>query len=412
MLLPVALLLVPPTDATPIPTTAHSLSVQTPSVLIDDEANVFRFPQLAVTRPATLSSFGSTGEESWGSGVQGNLESHSLSYIFQRAVPSEVAVDTEYPLFQTAWAGRLADFRAGVAYAWGTLGEKDKAESMLHAPSDDTLRRRSTFQTIDYRQLSAGVGWEGPAVSLDIVVDWQREDLVYDFVVLGSDTENGVVRTELREFHLRAKGGYRLGGAIRARLQLGSGAFLQTFGSYQETSHDFSATSRFERSVGPSIVVDEELFRIRDRDHGQRWSAGALGGGELGRARWTAHAFYVNRRQPWVYDSFSDDWHRARLKLDEGQLGVAFELPFPWRMTLRTGTALGFLVTRTRSERFSSRDEGAVREIARLSVEESLRDNFAWGLSRSFGSVDIAGSVRTTLNLSRLFLALDIHMRL
>lgn len=387
-----SLLLAPGADALAPPPTAYSTAVRTPSILIDDPVNFYRFPHLARGSGGELSSFGAGGNGSAGSGVRLDLGRHGLHYAFVRSEPSRIRYRLSAPTFQVGWASRVGALRVGAAVSWSTEGEKTRDLIARPEPFGTDSFERSTFETADHRGLTLGLGWGDTGASIDVAVTGRKEELTVTTETHRQDFGGSLFQSdELLE--LRAEGDLRWQAVTRVRVPITRKTALRFHAAFEEQGHSIEVSSYLRRVSGSSITAERN--DVYAEPYGQVWSVGARISHETGRAVLAGHVEVEDARPAWAYEGLGSTWDRVRTRSRTLGAGFSFEAPFVWRMRFLSGVRAR--VFTSRREMFEQRWFEDFARFVSWSDDEGMLFDFAWGVQRSFGSLHFTAMLSPTL---------------
>jgi hypothetical protein len=385
------------------PRTALSQSVQAAVEVIDDPGNAFRFPQLAAREFPSLAAYGAT-DSRVDAAVVGQLEGHRLFYR-HRLYPQASLSRTRHssrrdlqPRHQAGWAARFRGARVGLAYAWSTVGERDRWEQPgfgLTAEQVDTQ-----FETVDVREGALGIGW-GEDASVDLVLDVAWDRMKYEYT--RRESYDTAALTYFDSVNLLARLDHRLGGAVRVVLPVGARGGLTLHGSFQDASLAFERT-QLSYTVNLGHTTYRERLREQRGEHGVEWQvAGRVETARGHRPTWGLTGRFTAQRGPWRSAGYPFGFERVWSRVEISEVGISHARPGPFQTELRSG----FSVRRTRSEARGESVSGQESTVQESRESARVSSTFAWGLRRSLGPIDFASSLSTNLDPLSLFALVD-----
>jgi hypothetical protein len=392
------------------PRTALSHSVQAAVEVIADPANAFRFPQLAARESPSVATYAATSTRA-DAAVVARFEGHRLFHRFRHFPDASLSRSAWRPFgresharHQTGWAARFRGARVGLAYAWSTVGGRDRLERPGFGPTAE--RVVTEFETVDVREGSLGFGW-GEDASVDLVLDVVWDRLKYKYTRRESYDTAQVAFFDSTD--LLARLDHRLGGAARVVLPVGARGGLTLHGSFQD------ATLVFERNqLSYTISQGQTTYRGRLQEeraeHGVEWSvAGRVETAQGHLPTWGLTGRFSSQRGPWRSAGFPYLVERVWSRAETSEVGISHARPGPFGTELRSG----FSVRRTRSET-TLEDASVLEELFSPVGTTRERDDrtrvsstFAWGLRRTMGTIDFVSSLSTNLDPLSLFALVD-----
>jgi hypothetical protein len=383
-----AALVLPPVrlaSAGEVATTARSQSLLIPGEFLDAPDILHRFPHLATAVSSRL--FASSPEFETLSG--GTVASSGSAAGFLLGQPfNGISVRTGGYLVQAGGALAWRGLRVGAALRAST----DRVEQSYrqdYADPQQTDRVQMDETTEQQLEGALGFGVGGNERFVDLVWEPYRED----FEALYSDIDyySGGVETLLVSVDALA----RFRHAVAVRGGFGAGDLrIRLAGDFQDRTARADVVER---------APPEATIRPREKRYGHSWTAGVAVSGvfESGTLA-TVHVRYRDVRGPVVQAYYRIE--QQTLRTEEVLLGVSLERPIWYELRLLAGMRSAFTV-RNEGRRAYERD-GTI--YGSSLVDETVSQQFAWGLTRSFERLELTGSMRTDVALSDLFLTLDV----
>ncbi len=404
----------PPGFASPLPETARSSSALTPSVLLEDPANLFLFPQLAPAQSSVLMAFGASGTSAPRAGANASLGGHSLFYLFQRgSLPRiyETHELAERPISRVGWGAQLGEYRLGFSYAWAMSGMKD--DRLRRFETGDVQWEReelSVFQTAHYWNATLGIGWQRGRTSCDLALGLMQEDVESERTELNEFAHLFEARKYTIEANLRAHSGIHPVLALRLALPLGEDTLLRTYGFFWDQGFE-TTVDWYGRAWANDFLYEEERREYHDEDNGREWSGGiSVEGRAKWGIRWMVHGLWEDERSPFLYEPRNitwSVWERQQWQERTGRCGAALRIPFYGWCEILAGAVVRYEWVTETTEQFHS---GSLTESWSNS-DESASYAFAWGVGRDFGLLELTASVARTLTPGDPFALLDIGIR-
>ena len=390
-----------------MPSSAYSRSVQTPSLLLRDPANIYRFPQMGTSLQSALFSLSAGSFSTSGAGVRVELGSfQALHYLTHNGVALDGLSARRVPRYRIGWSRETRTSRVGLAISWLATAEKLLSDRRSIGEYQSSRARTSGFEFTQQVRLSVGLGGGGETFSWDVVVDFTRPFHEMNW----EERETFATLTQLRDDRwerTRTYGGtFRPGGTVRFE-SAGAGRSLIAFGSYRDLTQVLEIRDLRRETIDGAIDVDSTTT-VSEEVYGHEWEAGV---------RWTTgdarrasiHVSYGENRGTWGFrglDSFGPSNYQERERIRTARIGVALDTDLPWRLRLRSG----FSASHTRT-RFEARRQSELFHEGVLRKREETAQGFAWGLTRTFGPVDLLTTVSHQLSLAEPFLVLDAIIR-
>jgi hypothetical protein len=376
------LLAAAPAPAAEVPASAYSQSLLVPVELLDDDNLVFLFPQHGMELETQIQMTTIDGFELLGAGATGRFGTQAAMLLASDHQLIHADLTT---LAQVAWAAGGSRWRAGLA-ARGTRFESSFENRTTR--NGEVRDAEGRDRILRYSEAALGVGWRGERAFLDIVGEIYREDAeIRSFHTSPFDTFTVDFETNAK---IRGRGAARFG------IPLSSGTELRGWGSFRQLSNSLDA-AQFP-SVTGAVQIDH---------YGHEWSVAlaVVHASTTGLAR--AYARYANVRSPAVPDETFGSLSVERRKLDVVRGGFSLERPIWWELRFLAGFHGTFGLGETVTTR--TRSDGDVETFS-LTTEQ-LSNEFSWGVQRAIGMFDLTGSLRTDLELTDLFVALDARLR-
>ncbi|MGQ0721109.1 MAG: hypothetical protein ACT4PE_05980 [Candidatus Eiseniibacteriota bacterium] len=371
-----------------VPETARTQSLLVAGEFLEAADLVYQYPQLAGGVPSQLfaSTRGSFFEAAPVIKAIGRSDAAALFLLSQPFSGVGVAADSH--LLQLGFASHWGALRLGAA----VRGSTDRWETGYGTDYTDPM-------DIDYEELrelaesyaegALGVGVGNEATFADLVVESYRE--TFEVGALSRDSGDTL------ETRIDAVPRIRFRGALRCGFPGPEGTQVRVIGDFQSRSTKFELVEVRGLISSPTTLV---------KSYGHRWTAGlAVSGTSAEGTHARVHAFYRDRRGPDAFvGQISTPLPKQSVRRQDVFLGVSLERDIWYDLRLLAGLRSSFTVSESDMRR--TRYDYSVERNS--NVDETLGQQFAWGVQRRFERVDLTASMRTDLALSNLVLALDV----
>jgi hypothetical protein len=292
---------------------------------------------------------------------------------------------------QLGLAAEVGGLRLGAA-ARGTIARDDMTDLAVD-PGGSNGSETIEEHRGDRIEGAFGVGLGGDETFLDLTFEVTRER--FETAVWDSSYRG------LAEVDIDGLPEIRFGGAVRVGFPGPWRTRLQLVGSFSDRTSDVNLDQTRTDSLRVTVRRDE---------YGHLWRGGLTVSADVRESSLTFYSLYVNQDGPTEYERLYSsylEYHRT-VDVDEVHFGMALRRDFWWETRLLVGIQNRFTLRKNRI--FRIRDDE--RRDYDATTTEVLSRNFAWGLRRSFESLELTGAMRTDLSAGDLFLYLDVLYRL
>lgn len=383
-----------PAIASQVPVGAESLAHRMNPELLDNQGQIFRYPQKAVTldpqcfvlRTDTGSDIGvihQVGRVGLALLAQSPTTNNSGYPYYQDVHEFHYVPESITAIYQAAAALDLGMAKLGAAFRIGHDSfEEEDLRSDLNSSYYNGLSNHSTI-----REFSIGTQFEGGSTLVDIGCDIIKENIEKSGLQLDTpDTSLYQAATDLS---------YTPSFTIRGSQEFSGGRRLSLFGTLRSRRAAIQLQTYSARF--PDLSLDSYAS-----PHVQDWSAGISWTQPVAR-KMEAHTFAAafNTRSVQTTNSSSSDSRYATEFFESYRLGTGFTyvLASGWKAMSGISWAHG------RSEevryRFAT-NQYETTYTDRTSSRETLT-NFGWGLKKSIRRFDFVATLSTSLSLGNLF---------
>ncbi len=388
-------LAVPAARAGRVPPSALSAALQTVPALVETGALAFEHPQRSALAVSSLSAFNtadysllsydsnSAVAASWAAGrfaIEAQAQRQGYRGLYENLTMAAGQL-----------AGRLGPVRLGAAYRRGKDKGSNEYERLDYSYTPP--RRRWEYQrSFDLvREFAVGAGLSAGGVSADItatLVDVEREG-----VGQIEETSNPP-----QDRQSRLDSDERWGGSLRVRTPLPAAAGTLTLAASFQDLRSRMGFRELNQYLLP-VTGGQDVY-------GHEWSAAAgLSRPLTSTGRVHVHCAYQDVRDP-GRPSARYELGGTTAREDRLQGGVAVEFPGWWETTLYAGASVRRI--RAWADALRWYNETVSREANHT---EGVSQSFSWGVSRSVGSFDLAGTVSRTLSVADPIAQLDVRLR-